>query len=285
MFLITCASGKTGLAIVKKLISQGVPVRAMVRSTESANKLKMLGVAETIVGDLKNSVDVGRALENVSSLYYIAPNMVPEEKKIGKNIIENCLKAEVSHLVFHSVLHTQIEALPHHWERHFVEQSIINSGLPFTILQVGSYMQNMLPGWGGIVKNQIHEMPYSVDVPMSLVDLTDVAQVAFKVLTEPGFENGIFEVAGPSITLKEKAEILTKLLGKKIIAEKTPLQQFLDHGKSLDFSEYALATMAKMFPYYDVHGLVGCEKTLEWILGVPPTNFETFARGVVNNYS
>jgi len=285
MFLVTCASGKTGLAIVKKLISQGVPVRAMVRSTESANKLKMLGVAETIVGDLKNSVDVGRALENVSSLYYIAPNMVPEEKKIGKNIIENCLKAEVSHLVFHSVLHTQIEALPHHWERHFVEQSIINSGLPFTILQVGSYMQNMLPGWGGIVKNQIHEMPYSVDVPMSLVDLTDVAQVAFKVLTEPGFENGIFEVAGPSITLKEKAEILTKLLGKKIIAEKTPLQQFLDHGKSLDFSEYALATMAKMFPYYDVHGLVGCEKTLEWILGVPPTNFETFARGVVNNYS
>ena len=285
MFLVTCASGKTGLAIVKKLISQGVPVRAMVRSTESANKLKMLGVAETIVGDLKNSVDVGRALENVSSLYYIAPNMVPEEKKIGKNIIENCLKAEVSHLVFHSVLHTQIEALPHHWERHFVEQSIINSGLPFTILQVGSYMQNMLPGWGGIVKNQIHEMPYSVDVPMSLVDLTDVAQVAFKVLTEPGFENGIFEVAGPSITLKEKAEILTKLLGKKIIAEKTPLQQFLDHGKSLDFSEYALATMAKMFPYYDVHGLVGCEKTLEWILGVPPTNFETFARGVVNDYS
>ena len=285
MFLITCASGKTGLAIVKKLISQGVPVRAMVRSTESANKLKMLGVAETIVGDLKNSVDVGRALENVSSLYYIAPNMVPEEKKIGKNIIENCLKAEVSHLVFHSVLHTQIEALPHHWERHFVEQSIINSGLPFTILQVGSYMQNMLPGWGGIVKNQIHEMPYSVDVPMSLVDLTDVAQVAFKVLTEPGFENGIFEVAGPSITLKEKAEILTKLLGKKIIAEKTPLQQFLDHGKSLDFSEYALATMAKMFPYYDAHGLVGSEKTLECILGVPPTNFETFARGVVNNYS
>ena len=81
MFLITCASGKTGLAIVKKLISQGVPVRAMVRTTESANKLKMLGVAETIVGDLKNSVDVGKALENVSSLYYIAPNMVPEEKK------------------------------------------------------------------------------------------------------------------------------------------------------------------------------------------------------------
>jgi len=285
MFLITCASGKTGLAIVEKLISQGVSVRAMVRTTESAKKLKKLGVAETLVGDLRNVVDVGKALENVSSLYYIAPNMVPEEKKIGKNIIENCLKAEVSHLVFHSVLHTQIEALPHHWERHFVEQSIINSGLPFTILQVGSYMQNMLPGWGKIVKNQIHEMPYRVDVPMSLVDLTDVAQVAFKILTEPGFENGIFEVAGPSITLKEKAEILTKLLGKKIIAEKTPLQQFLDHGKSLDFSEYALATMAKMFPYYDVHGLVGCEKTLEWILGVPPTNFETFARGVVNNYS
>ena len=282
MFLVTCAFGKTGLAIVRKLTSKGVSVRAMVKTPVSADKIKMLGVSETIVGDLRNSVDVGKALESVSSVYYIAPNMVPEEKEIGENIIENCLEREVSHLVFHSVLHTQIEALPHHWERHFVEQSIINSGLPFTILQVGSYMQNMLPGWDKIVQNHIHEMPYSVDVPISLVDLNDVAQVAYKVLTEPGFENGIFEIAGPSITLKEKAEILTKLLGKKIIAEKTPLKQFLDHGKSLGFSEYALATMAKMFPYYDTHGLVGCEKTLEWILGVPPTAFETFARGVVN---
>ena len=49
MFLVTCASGKTGLAIVKKLNSKGVSVRSMVRTPESAEKLKMLGVSETIV--------------------------------------------------------------------------------------------------------------------------------------------------------------------------------------------------------------------------------------------
>ena len=99
MFLVTCAFGKTGLAIVRKLNSKGVSVRAMVKTPESADKIKMLGVSETIVGDLRNSVDVGKALESVSSVYYIAPNMVPEEKEIGENIIENCKKKEVSHFL------------------------------------------------------------------------------------------------------------------------------------------------------------------------------------------
>jgi hypothetical protein len=38
--------------------------------------------------------------------------------------------------------------------------------------------------------------------------------------------------------------------------------------------------MEKMFPYYDEHGLVGSDKILGWILGRPPTDFETFARRV-----
>ncbi len=280
MILVTCAGGKTGRAIAGALAAAGEPIRAMVRRDSSIAALDGLGVAETCAGDLTNADDVARATDGISALYYIAPNMSPDERRNGTNMINAARAQGVSRFVFHSVLHTQIEELAHHWERHFVEQDIINSGLPFTILQCGSYMQNMLPGWNKMVQTGVHRMAYDIDAPMSLVDLDDVAEAAVKIMTEGGYENGMFEIAGPVITLREKAAILSKLLDKSIRAEKEPLDDFLAHGKELGFSDYTLATMTRMFPYYDDHGLVGSAKILEWILGRAPTDFETFARRI-----
>jgi uncharacterized protein YbjT (DUF2867 family) len=280
MILVTCAGGKTGNAIARALVSAGEPVRAMVRRDSSLAAVDALGVAERCAGDLTNADDVTRATDGVTEIYYIAPNMSPDERCNGTNMIDAAKLRGVRRFVFHSVLHTQIEELAHHWERHFVEQDIINSGLPFTILQCGSYMQNMLPGWPKMVQTGVHSMAYDIDAPMSLVDLDDVAEAAVKIMTEDGFENGMFEIAGPAITLREKATILSDVLGKPIQAEKQPLEAILAHGRELGFSDFTLATMAKMFPYYDAHGLVGSAKILGWILDRPPTDFETFARRI-----
>jgi NAD(P)H dehydrogenase (quinone) len=278
MILVTCAAGKTGKAIVEAIVKTGQDVRAMVRSGSSLEGVKAAGVAEAITGDLAVPEDVLRAADGVDVVYYIAPNMDPNERLNGDNIIAACQSTNVSRLVFHSVLHTQLEALPHHWERHFVEQSILNSKLAFTILQVGSYMQNMLPAWSKMAETGVHRMAYDIDAPMSLVDLDDVSEAAVKVLADDGFANGVFEIAGPVISLRQKAEILSSVLGKEIVAEKEPLDGFLDHGRALGFSDFTLLTMAKMFPYYDEHGLVGSDKALGWILDRTPTNFKAFAR-------
>ncbi|MDC0033035.1 NmrA family NAD(P)-binding protein [Alphaproteobacteria bacterium] len=276
MILVTCAGGKTGRAIAHALASAGQSVRAMVLGELSVPAIESLGVAQVCAGDLANADDVERATDGITAIYYIAPNMSPDERRMGTVMIEAAQAQGVSRFVFHSVLHTQIEALAHHWERHFVEQDIINSGLPFTILQVGSYMQNMLPGWSKMVETGIHRMAYDIDAPMSLVDLDDVAETAVKIITGDGHQNGMFEIAGPAITLREKAAILSDGLGIPIRAEKEPLEAFLAHGKELGFNNYTLATMAKMFPYYDNHGLVGSTKILGWLLGRPPTDFKTF---------
>jgi len=282
VILVTCADGKTGQAILSALKGAGNTVRAMVHHARSAEQIAAIGVAETIWGDVEDRNDVERACEGIEAIYYIAPNMTPAERSIGRNMIAGAKANSISRFVFHSVLHTQLEALPHHWERHFVEQDIINSGLDFTILQVGSYMQNMLPAWKKMVATGVHRMAYDVDAPMSLVDLNDVAEVAVRVLTKNGYGNGIFEIVGPTITLSEKVQILSKVLGQTIRAEKEPLDEFLRHGKDLGFSEYTLEIMAKMFPYYDQHGLTGSDKVLSWLLGRSPTSFETFARRVAS---
>lgn len=230
--------------------------------------------------DLGDRDAIAAAAEGCDAIYYIAPNMSEDERRNGDAMILAAHEAGVDRFIFHSVLHTHVQGLPHHWERLFVEEAITESALRYTILQVSSYMQNMLPGWDRMLETGVHAMAYDVDVPMSLVDLDDVAEAAVNVLADDGSVFGVFEIAGPIITLNEKADILSRVTGQDIRADKAPQEAALDHAKHAGASDFTLKTMAQMFSHYDIHGLVGSARTLEWILGRPPTDFETFASRV-----
>lgn len=280
MILVTSAGGKTGRAIIARFANDGESVRALMRRDDADQELLALGAAEVVHGDLTDPAAVAAAAKGCRVIYYICPNMTEEEKTIGDSVIAAAKSAGVERLVFHSVLHTQVQALQHHWNRLFVEEAIVESGVPYSILQVGSYYQNMVPGWAKMRETGVHAMAYEVDAPMSLVDLNDVAEAALNIANDPGCANGIYEICGPVITLTEKAEILSDILGQSIEARKLPAEDAVAHAAHMGLGEYGQDCMRKMFAHYDIHGLVGSSRVLEWILGRPPTDFETFARRV-----
>ena len=109
------------------------------------------------------------------------------------------------------------------------------------------------------------------------LDLDDVAEAACRVAADPGCTNGIFEICGPEITLEEKAEILSDVLGQPIRAEKLPADAAVSHAASMGVDEYGQECMRRMFAHYDDHGLVGSARVLGWILGREPHNFRSFA--------
>lgn len=281
MILVTSAGGKTGRAIIASFASAGEPVRALMRRNDADDEMKALGANDVVHGDLTDAADLAAAAQGCRAIYYICPNMTEHEKTIGDNVIAAARSAGVDRLVFHSVLHTQVQALRHHWNRLFVEEAIVESGVPYSILQVGSYYQNMLPGWARMRETGIHAMAYEIEAPMSLVDLHDVAEAALRVVNDPGCANGIFEICGPVITLTEKAKILSEILGQSIEARKLPAEDAVAHAAHMGLGEYGQDCMRRMFAHYDIHGLVGSSRVLEWILGRPPTDFETFARDTV----
>jgi len=281
MILVTSAGGKTGKAVVPALVAHGHAVRALVRSGTAAAALKALGAAEVVTGDLADAAAVERATRGVRAIYYIPPNMSPNEGLHGANIIAAARAAGVDRLVFHSVLHCQVQALRHHWNRLFVEEALIESGVPFTILQASSYMQNMLPGWARMVETGEHTMGFAVDARISLIDLVDLGEAAARVIADPGYAAAILEINGPAITTTEKAAILTRVLGRPIRAGQTPLATVLDHARHAGASDHALDCLARMLDHYSRHGFEGSTKVLSWILGRPPTDFETFARRIL----
>ena len=169
--LVTGAAGKTGLTVVEASLAGGASVRALVRRSEQASALHDLGVEDVIIGDLENPDTLMDACRDVASVYHICPNIHPHEFEIGERVIEAARAAGVRHFVYHSVLHPQTEAMPHHWKKLRVEERLFESGLPFTILQPAPYMQNVLAHRQRIVEAGQFPVPYGAATRLALVDL------------------------------------------------------------------------------------------------------------------
>ena len=177
MILVTGAGGKTGKAVLKALVARSATVRAFVRSAAHHAALKAIGVHDVEVGEMDDPHAWSQAIRGTSSVYHICPNVSPHELPFAKALVAAAANSGVSRLVYHSVLHPQIEAMPHHWAKLRVEELLFTSGLDVTILQPTAYMQNSLTEWDHMAGDGIYRVPYPVETKLSLVDLDDGAVV------------------------------------------------------------------------------------------------------------
>lgn len=277
MILITGAAGKTGQAIISALAQRSTAVRAWVRREAQADDVTALGAADVVVGDMTETAVWQQATANVRALYHICPNMHPHEIAIGKLAIAAAQSNGVRRIVYHSVLHPQTEEMPHHWRKLRVEELLFASGLPFTILQPAAYMQNVLAYRAEIETNGRYAVPYPVTTKLSMVDLADVAAAATTVLTDPGHDAAIYELAGPeALTQTAVAQIISRHIGRPVHAAQTPLADWEQQARAGSLPDHAIDTLLKMFNYYANHHFTGNSNVLHWLLGRPPTPFAEF---------
>lgn len=277
MILVTGAGGKTGKAIVKRLAAGREPVRALAFHSEQTPELTGLGASEVVIGDMRDRGFMHAVFAGVRAVYHICPNVNPDEVVMAENALAGARAAGVEHFVYHSVLHPQVEAMPHHWLKMRVEERLFAAGVPFTILQPAPYMQNVLAYWEAIVNQGEYALPYSPAAPLSMVDLDNVAAAAARVLTEPGHAGATYELAGPqALSAYEVAQILGRVLGREVRAEQIELGEWERRARNSPMGAYAVETLLAMFNYYDRYGLMGNSHVLEWLLGRPPTRFEDF---------
>ena len=276
MIFITGAAGKTGKAIIKALSIERVPVKALVRSLQQAEALRAFSNCEPILGDLRDPSGFSKSLDGIESVYYICPNVATDEVEIGRQLIKHAKQKGVKRFCYHSVLHPQIEAMPHHWQKMRMEELLFKSGIDFTIFQPCAYMQNILGGWESIKQGK-YSVPYNTEAQLSIVDLDDIAAAAALVLTQPGHENAIYELAGPqALSQLEVAHELSSALGITVEAIEQPRNEWHNNAETNRMDRYAIDTLMKMFEYYDKFGLVGNSNTLQHLLGCEPANFQQF---------
>jgi len=283
LILITGAGGKTGRALIKAL-SKVESVYAFVHREGHVAVAKALGAEKAIVGDMHDETGIRSAMQGVRAVYYICPNMDPDEAVIGNLVTGQAREAGVEHFVYHSVLHPQAEKMNHHWQKMRVEEMIFESGLPFTILQPAPYMQNLLAGWKSIVEDGVLRVPYSVNSKFSFVDLEDIAEAAKIVLTEPNHINATYELVGTMpLSHVEVAEIFSRVLNRDVRAEREETRDW--RLRTVGMSEYAVENLVRMFEYYDKWGLLGNPNVLRWLLKHEPTSLESFIKRTVKEHN
>jgi uncharacterized protein YbjT (DUF2867 family) len=249
----------------------------LVHHTSQQAALKSAGVEDVLCGDMRRRSFLAQAAKGVEAIYHICPNMSPDEVKIGRLMLEAARSNGIQHFVYHSVLHPQAQQMPHHWNKLKVETEILASGLAFTILQPTAYMQNILGVWAKILSEGVYSIPYSAGARISLVDLEDVAEVAAKVLMDPGYQNGIFELVGtPAYSQAEIAGLISQKMGKTVQIEEVSRTAWEKQARKSGMSEYAIQTLLKMFLYYETYGMGGNSSGLTGILGRRPTSYDQF---------
>lgn len=278
MILITGAGGKTGKAIVRALVARGAPVRAFVRSSAHEATLKALGVRETVTGEMGDPHALSQATRGTEAIYHICPNVSPHEVSFAKALVDSATRSGMPRLVYHSVMHPQIEAMPHHWNKLRVEELLFASPLDITILQPTAYMQNSLAEWERMVKGGIYRVPYPVETRLSLVDLDDVAEAAAEVLTNTDHSGATYELVGtPPLSQIEIADTFGEALKKPIGAEAEAIESWDQRARAAGMDDHSRETLTKMFRAYARDGLKGNSNVLGWLLGRPPTSLASFA--------
>ena len=259
MILVTGAAGKSGNAVVKALAAKRAQVRAFIRNPSHAGSLACTRRRRSQFRQLEDARALAQAAAGVQAIYHICPNVSRDEVAYAGAVAAAARTQGVKRFVYHSVLHPQIEAMPHHWQKMRVEEMLFVAGFELTVLQPTAYMQNILGVWDGIVGDGVFGFPYPAATRLSLVDLDDVGEAATVVLTQDGHGPcATYELVGtPALSQTEVASVLSAVLGRSVRAEEGPLAAWQARARAGGMGEYERATLAAMFRYYAEHGLIG----------------------------
>jgi dihydroflavonol-4-reductase len=249
LVLVTGASGFVGSAVVRALIAEGYPVRALVRASSPRANLAALDV-ETVEGDMRDPESVARAMTGVRYLMHVAADYrlwSSEREEIRRNnvsgtktVMEAALRAGVERIVYTSsvaalalrldgqtadetVALTETAAIGAYKQSKvaaqlLVETMIARDALPAIIVNpstpIGPRDIRPTPTGRIVVEAASGRMPGYVDTGLNLVHVDDVAAGHVAALTR-GKIGERYILGGQNVMLADMLRDITRLVGRR----------------------------------------------------------------------
>jgi uncharacterized protein YbjT (DUF2867 family) len=207
MVLVVGATGLVGSAVCQKLVQRGERVRALVRSTSSAETVGALRSAgvELCTGDLKDIGSIAAACRGIDAVISTASSTLSRQPgdsieavdEAGQlNLVNAAKAANVERFVFVSFRRKPGLSFPLSSAKEQVESAI--KSLNFTIIQASWFMEVWLsPSLGFDYGNQTVRIYGSGINPISWVSYADVAEMCALALSHPAAERKTIEFGGP----------------------------------------------------------------------------------------
>jgi uncharacterized protein YbjT (DUF2867 family) len=266
MFFVTGASGNAGGAVVRALVEEGRPVRALVRSERS-----LPAGAEPVIGDLNRPDTFADALDGVEGAFLLSgyerlDELLAELRRTGaRRVVLLSSSAAPGGDMDNAIARYHILS----------ERAVRESGLSWTFLQPNSFMTNALRWLPQLREGDVVRVPFA-GVPIATIDPADIAAVAAKGLTTRELDGRSLRLSGPRALLPaEQLEILGAALGRDL-----RLEGQSDEEARAEMSAAMPAAYVDAFFSFFADGTVDettVLPTVREVLGLEPRSFEQWA--------
>jgi NAD(P)H dehydrogenase (quinone) len=229
MLAITGATGEIGKRVASRISSLGLRQRLIVRDPVRAPRLAL---AEIVQASSYGDADAMRqALAGVETLFLVSArdrfgvnhfsarnHTAPppyDRLREQSTAVDAAAAAGVNHIVYLSVINAAPDATFILAHDHFhTEEYIRSSGIPYTFLRSGLYMENVPQS---VSEDGVIRVPAG-EGRSAWVTRDDIADAVVAVLTGSGHQGCTYDVTGPeALTMGETAEILSTAAKRKIV--------------------------------------------------------------------
>ena len=279
--LVTGPTGKVGRRLIPILARRGVTVRAASRTPV----MTRAGI-EPVHFDWNDESTYESARKGVNGMFLVpGPIPGPEHADYIRALLDGAAGAGVKRVVLLSVY--GLEQAPAENPLRRIELAVESSGVPYTILRPGAFMQNFSEWHPHNVARSIRERDEIVhpggNGVVSYVSSEDIAAVAAVALTEDGHAGKGYALLGPEpLTLTQVADHISWVAGRPIRyveTDNTPVRDaLLAAGTPPETAEHNSQLHAFAF----TSGTFGVlNDDILNVTGRPPVSFGEFAAGAV----
>lgn len=242
---IVGATGNTGSATVKELLSLGDKPVCVVRNADKAHA--MFGASVDIeVADLDDRASLQKSFAGVDRVMIVtAHNPNSDAQQIS--VIEAAKAVGVGFILKVSggraVVGPNVESIVGRGH-HTVEQVLYKSGVGWCLLRPGLFMQNTFAAAATIKGDGKIVMPFAEDLKLPFIDVRDTGAVAARILRDADKHVGkTYEFTGTQSTYGEFAQVFSEVLGKPVTYIAAPLEAAEANMKAKNMPDWLISHM------------------------------------------
>ena len=275
MILIITA-GKVGSAAARQLAGLGIPVRVLARHLERAAGLTHAGV------DVYVPESIDQAVRGISSVILVTAPVVQQEL----SVIDSAKRAGVGHVVKITSKASADSPIARRRNQTAIEDALVASRIPYTLLRNNAYMQNFLMMAPGIAQTSTFRTATG-NGRVAHIDVRDVAAVAAEIAAAPaGHAGETYWPTGPeALSGKDVAEVLTKVLGRPITFHPISYEEQKQAMVNAGLPEPVAADNARAVTLMADGDCDYVTGDVPQILGRPAGSFEQFATDYASAFS
>ncbi len=280
-YLVTAATGKTGVHTINELLKGGHAVRAMVHSLdERSEELRKAGAA-IVVGDLLEHDDVQRALEGITGAYLCYP-VRPGFIQATAYFADAAKRAGVEVVVSMSQISARDDSDSHAARDHWIAERVLDwSGVPAVHLRPTLFSEWLTFPW---VRDPLVEEG-KITMPLgngrhAPIGAEDQARVIAAILTNPSAHIGkTYPLYGPvEFSQKELADELSRVLDRRIVYSPGTLDDYAQLLSKYDLPEFLVQHFLAIAVDYQNGIFAGTDGVIAQITGQAPQTVEQFVK-------